>query len=227
LQTKGIVVILLGVIVSVSSIHLIDNQVYAQGYNVEKSYAEIHNLEPIIDKDGKKQFLILYKDRVKDKDMTELKAEAYAKIKNKFDFMPGVVASMDEKWVAKIKAKNNVAGVYEDYRVQAVLDQSIPQINADLVQNSGMLGAGVNVCIIDTGVNDSHPALSALIAEYDFVNNDNDATDDNGHGTHVAGIAASNDATYKGVAPGVSLMATKVLNAAGGGTFTDVLAFKC
>jgi len=177
-MARGIAVILLVVIVSLSIVYLIDNQTYAQVYNGKKSYAEIHNLEPIIDKDGKKQFLILYKDRVKDKDIDELRTEGYAKIRKKFDVMPAVVASMDEKWMAKIKAKKNVVGVYEDFKVQAVLDNSIPKINADLVQNTGLLGTGVKVCIIDTGVDDSHPALSALLAEHDFVNNDNDATDD-------------------------------------------------
>ena len=77
----GIAVILVGVIVSLSIIYLIDNQTYAQGYSDKKSYAEIHGLEPIIDKDGKKQFLIMYKDRVKDKDIDELRTEGYAKIK--------------------------------------------------------------------------------------------------------------------------------------------------
>jgi len=223
-MARGIAVILLGVIVCLSIIYLIDNQTYAQTYNGKKSYAEIHGLEPIIDKDGKKQFLILYKDRVKDKDIDELRAEGYAKIKKKFDVMPAVIASMDEKWMAKIKAKKNVVGVYEDFRVQAVLDNSIPKISADLVQNTGLLGTGVKVCIIDTGVDDSHPALSALLAEHDFVNNDNDATDDQGHGTHVAGIVGSNDSTYKGVAPGVSFMASKVLNQFGSGSFAGVLA---
>jgi len=108
MQRLGITLVLLGLIVSISTIYLADNTTYAQKYYDKKSYAEIHNLEPIIDKDGKKQFLILYKDRVKDKDVDELRVEGYAKIKKKFDVMPAVIASMDEKWIAKIKAKKNV-----------------------------------------------------------------------------------------------------------------------
>jgi len=227
-MARGIAVILLGVIVSLSIIYLIDNQSYAQSYNGKKSYAEIHGLEPIIDKDGKKQFLIMYKDRVKDKDIDELRAEGYAKIKKKFDVMPAVIVSMDEKWMAKIHAKKNVVGIYEDFKVQAVLDNSVPKISADQVHNTGLLGTGVKVCIIDTGVDDSHPAIE-LVAEQNFVvttqNFDpDDANDDQGHGTHVAGIVGSTDATYKGVAPGVSLMASKVLNQFGGGSFAGVLA---
>jgi len=228
MQRLGIVLVLLGLIVSISTIYLAENETYAQYVDNKKSYAEIHNLEPIIDKDGKKEFLILYKDRVKDKDVSELKTEGYATIKSKFDIMPAVLASMDEKWVAKIKAKKNVVGVYENYKVQAVLDNSIPQIGANLAQNSGLLGTGVKVCIIDTGVDDSHPAISQLVAQQNFIpstpNFDpDDANDDNGHGTHVAGIVGSTDATYKGVAPGVSFMASKVLNSNGVATFAEVL----
>jgi len=135
---------------------------------------------------------------------------------------------MDEKWVPIIKAKKNVVGVYEDFRVHAVLDQSVPQISADQVQNSGLTGTDVNVCIIDTGVDDTNPALNTLIAESDFQASPDEfgpgsANDNNGHGTHVGGIVASNDLTYTGVAPGASLMASKVLNQDGKGSFSDVL----
>jgi len=143
LQRLGITLILLGIIGTVTTLYLIDSQAYAQGYydrsSDKKSYAEKHNLEPIIDKDGKKQFLIMYKDRITHQDFKALKTEGYAKIKNKFDIMPAVIVSMDEKWVPSIKAKKNVVGVYEDFRVHAVLDQSVPQISADQVQNSGLM----------------------------------------------------------------------------------------
>ncbi|KKL06009.1 hypothetical protein LCGC14_2600340, partial [marine sediment metagenome] len=63
-----------------------------------------------------------------------------------------------------------------------------------------------------------------VIGGYDFVNEDDDPMDDNGHGTHVAGIVASQNPTYKGVAPGANIVAAKVLNSAGSGWFTDIAA---
>jgi PGF-pre-PGF domain-containing protein len=63
---------------------------------------------------------------------------------------------------------------------------------------------------------------SKIVDGWDFVNSDNDPMDDYGHGTHVAGIVASNDSTYKGVAPDAKLIAMKVLDASGGGYFSDV-----
>ena len=63
-----------------------------------------------------------------------------------------------------------------------------------------------------------------MIKQYDFVNDDYNATDDNGHGTHVAGIISSNDPTFGGVAPGSSLMAAKVLDDTGAGWSSDVIS---
>jgi subtilisin family serine protease len=59
---------------------------------------------------------------------------------------------------------------------------------------------------------------------YDFVNNDPDPRDDNGHGTHVAGIIGANGPGVVGVAPGVRFHAYKVLAATGFGSSSDVIA---
>ena len=59
----------------------------------------------------------------------------------------------------------------------------------------GATGKGVIVAVIDTGIDsDHHEFKGRIIKPWDFVNNNNDAEDDDGHGTHVAGtIAAAND----------------------------------
>jgi subtilisin family serine protease len=86
--------------------------------------------------------------------------------------------------------------------------------------------ASVTIAILDTGIDLMHPDLTGKIDPgYDFVNNDSIAQDDNGHGTHVAGIAAasSNNVTgVSGVSWGARIMPVKVLGASGNGTFVDV-----
>jgi subtilisin family serine protease len=88
-------------------------------------------------------------------------------------------------------------------------------------------GAGYSVAVIDTGIDYNHPDLGGgwgkrVIAGWDFVNNDADPMDDNGHGTHVAGIIGSSNASYAGVAPNVNLIGLKVLGADGSGSYGAV-----
>ncbi len=87
-------------------------------------------------------------------------------------------------------------------------------------------GSGVVVAVIDTGVTQV-PDLkkTKLVKGYDFVNDKIDASDDQGHGTHVAGtIAQSTNNAYgvAGVAYEASIMPLKVLSASGGGQVADI-----
>jgi serine protease len=87
-------------------------------------------------------------------------------------------------------------------------------------------GAGTTVAIIDTGVSQVPDLkLTKFVKGYDFVNDKDDASDDNGHGTHVAGtIAQSTNNGYgvAGIAYQASIMPLKVLSGSGGGTIADI-----
>ncbi|MBI4669758.1 MAG: S8 family peptidase [Elusimicrobia bacterium] len=87
-------------------------------------------------------------------------------------------------------------------------------------------GAGVNVCVIDTGIDLTHSDLAANIkAGINTINPNKTAKDDNGHGTHVAGtIAALNNAIgVIGAGPQISLLPVKVLGANGSGWLSDII----
>ena len=99
---------------------------------------------------------------------------------------------------------------------------------------SNINGQGQAVVVIDTGIDLNHPYFGAdanndgiadrIIFQYDFVGrNDANASDGNGHGTHVAGIVGSSDGTYAGVAPGVNLIVLRVLDDSGSGTGADIV----
>ncbi len=85
------------------------------------------------------------------------------------------------------------------------------------------------IAVIDTGIDAGHVDLDngKVIGWKDFVNNRSTPYDDQGHGTHVSGIAAGEgdgNSQYKGVAPGAALVGVKVLDSNGSGTMSDVTA---
>ncbi len=96
-------------------------------------------------------------------------------------------------------------------------------------------GRGVKIGIVDTGVDLGHQDLAGkVVASTNCINSGGDSTkcagngqDDNGHGTHVAGIAAAatnNGLGVAGTAPDAKLVVAKVLNNQGSGNFSDVNA---
>ncbi len=83
----------------------------------------------------------------------------------------------------------------------------------------------VKVAVVDTGIDYNHPDLAGRVEKgFDFINNDEDAMDDQMHGTHCAGSVAAGigNGGVVGVAPGVSLLAVKVLSAEGSGDYAGV-----
>lgn len=87
----------------------------------------------------------------------------------------------------------------------------------------------VVIAVIDTGIDAAHVDLDGgkVLGWYDVINGSTSPYDDNGHGTHVASIAAGTgegNSTYRGVAPGAALVGIKVLDSTGSGTTTGIIA---
>ncbi len=143
----------------------------------------------------------------------------------------GEAISLPQQMIPMIEQLSYVKKVSRESIVQAHLEKSIPHIRANEVWNNlGIRGDSVVVGIIDSGIDYMHPALGGgigpsfkVVGGYDFVNHDSDPMDDNGHGTHVAGIVAADGATIQGVAPKAKLVAYKVLNDKGQGNSTDII----
>jgi subtilisin family serine protease len=86
-------------------------------------------------------------------------------------------------------------------------------------------GRGVVVAVIDTGVSSNEDGFYRLEKGYDFVDGDTQPQDENGHGTHVAGTIGQrtgNGIGVAGVAPEVTILPVRVLDAAGMGSSSDV-----
>ncbi len=141
----------------------------------------------------------------------------------------GYAATLPPAALDTIKADSRVAFVSPDREVHATaqtLPTGINRIDADTSSTLAGNGSGsvnVNVAVIDTGINVSHPDLN-VVGGRDCAPGLG-FEDGNGHGSHVAGtIAAKDDANgVVGVAPGARLYAVKVLNDAGVGLTSDIV----
>ena len=157
-------------------------------------------------------------------------------IEYQYENINAISGKLDLDTLANLSSNADVEKIYLNKIYNVNLDESLPLINANDVHtskksNTNLKGAYQSVCIIDTGVNYNHPALGGcfgggckVIGGHDFVNNDSNPIDDNTHGTHVAGIIASNDSTYKGVAPEANIVAIKACDDGGNCDQSDVIA---
>ena len=146
--------------------------------------------------------------------------------------------------IRQIEARNDVALVYHDELRKMIPDNEkshevntkdngwhVNKVNAPAVWNyngAGFTGNGVIVAVLDTGVNYNHIDITGSMWDggpdyphhgYDVINHDNDPIDDNGHGSHCAGIVAGqgNAGVQTGIAPGAKIMAIKVMDDTGYG----------
>jgi subtilisin family serine protease len=146
----------------------------------------------------------------------------------------GVAVSTDAAGVARLRTLPGVARVFPDVRMSADAAPVDPDVSitgapavwqTDDPSGNPNRGTGETVAVVDSGIDYNHPDLGGgfgpghkVVGGYDFVNGDADPMDDNGHGTHVAGIIAGDPAGptgRTGEAPGAALTAYKVLDASG------------
>ena len=147
---------------------------------------------------------------------------------------PEVAEALDRLATVKPGARSARSGVlaglekiWLDAPVQAMLDESVPQIGAPTAWDLGYDGTGVTVAVLDSGIDAEHPDVAGqVVGSANF--SASDSTDDRaGHGTHVAstiaGTGAASGGRFVGVAPGASLLNGKVLDDWGNGSTSGVI----
>ncbi|MFA9423762.1 MAG: S8 family peptidase [Sedimentibacter sp.] len=143
----------------------------------------------------------------------------------------GCACDMSIKSILEITEDSDIEYISYDSKVFAVMDIARSVVGSDLITNTNYTGKNVTVAIIDTGVSPHSDLIrptSRIIGFKDFVNNKSKFYDDNGHGTHCAGILAgsgySSKGRYMGIAPESNVLSIKVLDENGNGNTSDILS---
>ena len=160
-------------------------------------------------------------------------------ILNGLPLVNGVVANLPIANILTLSNQANVKYISLDRPFRPSLSNAAPAVNAFAAWQSGYTGAGVGVALIDSGVF-NHPDLkggafggSRVVWNQSFVPGNGSASDQYGHGTHIAGLIAGNGAsstgpgytrTFKGIAPGANIINLRVLDQNGAGTDSAVIA---
>ena len=190
------------------------------------------------------QYIVVFKDNVKDTDVDSVISDLSKKhgtenLHSYHRVMKGFAGGISLKEVEKIKRDPRVDFVSEDREVEALgkfesLKQSLSAKSQSIptgIQRIGAIsslnkGAGIVVAVIDTGIDQTHPDLSAnILNSGTSCIRRTTSNDDNGHGTHVSGTIAAidNGIGVIGVAPKAKLIPVKVLDRNGGGTWSSVI----
>ena len=165
------------------------------------------------------------------------------RIRRHLDLIDGQAIELPNVAIKKLADHPTVESLHYDRPTAGVMNRTAVTVGARAVQTDyGYTGAGVGVALIDSGVTQWHNDLTPQtrssvirtkdgkrVAEsIDFVNGQSYSYDDNGHGTHVAGIIVGNGldsgGAYAGIAPSAHLLSLKVLDQQGKGVISDVIA---
>ncbi|MFZ5764500.1 MAG: S8 family peptidase [Thermodesulfobacteriota bacterium] len=164
------------------------------------------------------------------------------RVTGKFRHLKAVTATLSDQEMAKLRKNPAVKYVVEDtlYQVIEPIDAAaspeeylnswgVAHIGGEIAHTRGITGTGVRVAVLDSGIDYHHPELAGnYLGGWDFVFNDSDPFDDswNSHGTHVAGViaAAANGSGGVGVAPDTAIYGIKVLDGAGFGLLSWIIA---
>ena len=165
----------------------------------------------------------------------------FARAGGKLDIINGQVLDLPNGLLRKLAAHPDIFRIHDNRPIQTHNYRTSVTVGAAIVRDTmNLTGAGIGVAVIDSGIATWHDDLtnqSSTLYPYgnqrvrkfvDFVNGRTQPYDDNGHGTHVAGIIAGNgydskDEEKSGIAPDASLVSLKVLDANGSGTIGNLI----
>ncbi|WP_394218228.1 S8 family serine peptidase [Halobacillus trueperi] len=145
-----------------------------------------------------------------------------------YENIPAVSATIDRGELKRIQSHSDVMWVEKDQKVETSGQKETWGFKSTQALQSrewGLDGEGVKVAIIDTGIDQDHPDLD-VVKGISVIDGFDSWADDNGHGTHVAGVIAAknNDIGVVGVAPDAELYVVKALDQQGDGWESEIIA---
>ncbi|MDX8343171.1 S8 family peptidase [Rossellomorea sp. YZS02] len=171
-------------------------------------------------------YILIFKDDIN----WDLLQSQHVQIIDTYSSISSVAVKTDKSIADKLVASPDILGVQVNHSYE-IQTQKVPRafnpLNITPEIRTGLTGKGIKIGVLDTGIDSQHPDLKVsggvCVLQADCTMG---FMDDNGHGTHVAGVisAVNNDIGTVGVAPEAEIFAIKALDSTGGGTTTTILS---
>lgn len=153
------------------------------------------------------------------------------RIKYELPIVNGFACDMNIQQIKNFYAHEDIDFISYDSRIHTIINTAGKTIGTDKAITAGYTGKGITVAIIDTGITmhrDLTYPSNRIVGFKDFLKSSAKPYDDNGHGTHISGIVASNGLSskgkYRGIAPEANILSVKALDQEGNGKVSDILS---
>lgn len=151
-----------------------------------------------------------------------------ATVKQALNVIKATAASVPADKLEALANDPDVAFITRDRDVAQTLDYTVPTVGAGLAHSYGYDGKGIGVAVLDSGIQEVQDLQSRVVYKENFTDEDKNAEDRYGHGTHVAGTLAGDGqksgGKFAGMAPKAKLVSLKVLSSLGQGKDSYVIA---
>lgn len=172
------------------------------------------------------EYVVVFKENMDEREMKKEIEKYSGKSIEEYEKLQVSSAKLTEKEAQRLENDGDILAVEPNTTFQAfgnIQQYSHEKTSVVTAWEGGLTGKGIDIAVLDSGIAPhSDLTISGGVSTVDYTSS---YTDDNGHGTHVAGVIASKDDENgtRGVAPGANLYSVKVLDKKGAGKLTDII----